>query len=197
MSPLTKSYFWSWALWDLSVGVKRETLGSILLAVARSQGMDTLFVGILAKLVQSRLGLHVHEGTAEGRIQLRELVTDETRVCLCPAGHEGVVGELLLARVLPQPSPAISEHVVITTPYLIIAPDVAAWRKYIVRTLPKIGGADQKAAYHQLMKHGLDERYWSEFVFEAYVNHKPEVIFLRGLPDAPQSRPHSRVNADR
>jgi hypothetical protein len=49
MSPLTKSYFWSWVLWDMTVGVMRETLGSILLAIVGSQNMDPLFVGILGK----------------------------------------------------------------------------------------------------------------------------------------------------
>ena len=47
------------------------------------------------------------------------------------------------------------------------------------------------------MKCGLDERYWAEYVFEAYVNHRPDVILLRGLPDVPESRPHSHVNADK
>jgi hypothetical protein len=33
MSPLTRSYFWSWALYDLAAGVERETVGRITLAV--------------------------------------------------------------------------------------------------------------------------------------------------------------------
>ena len=37
--------------------------------------------------------------------------------------------------------------------------------------------------------------YWTEFVFQAYVNHRTEVIFLAGLPDVAKSRPHSRVNS--
>jgi hypothetical protein len=28
-------------------------------------------------------------------------------------------------------------------------------------------------------------------VFEGYVNHQPGAIFLEGLPDVPESRPHS------
>ena len=36
--------------------------------------------------------------------------------------------------------------------------------------------------------------HWTEFVFEAYSNHQPEVIFLKGLPDLPGSRPHSPEN---
>ncbi len=195
MSPLTRSYYSSWLLWDMSVGVKRETLGSILLAVARSQGMDSIFVGVLALLVESRLGLHVHEGVRDDQIQLRELVTDELRACICPAGYDGVAGELWLARVLPPPSPVSSEHIVITTPYVIVDPSVDAWRRYLGRTLCKTGSREYIDAYKHLMKRGLDDRYWSEYVFEAYANHKPEAIFLRGLPDVPQSRPQSRENS--
>jgi hypothetical protein len=43
-------------------------------------------------------------------------------------------------------------------------------------------------------KFGPTTRYWTEVVFEAYVNHQSDVIFLEGLPDIPESRPHSGVN---
>ena len=46
-----------------------------------------------------------------------------------------------------------------------------------------------------MMKFGLQTNYWPEYVFEGYVNHKSDVIFLRGLPDVAESRPHSSVNA--
>ncbi len=46
-------------------------------------------------------------------------------------------------------------------------------------------------AYARHLSH-LSKR--SEFVFEAYVNDRMEVIFLAGLPDVAESRPHSRVN---
>ena len=36
---------------------------------------------------------------------------------------------------------------------------------------------------------------WTGFVFEAYVNHRTEVIFLAGFPDIAESRPHSRFNS--
>ena len=35
--------------------------------------------------------------------------------------------------------------------------------------------------------------YWNDFVFEAYVNHRKDVIYLTGLPVVPESRPHSKV----
>jgi len=41
-----------------------------------------------------------------------------------------------------------------------------------------------------LMKQGLSDNYWNETIFQAYVNHKPDVIYLKGLPDFISSRPH-------
>ena len=82
-----------------------------------------------------------------------------------------------------------------TTPYAILWPGPDAWRAYFSRTFPKVGRPSDPEAYEELMKYGLDRRYWSEYIFEAYVNHKPEVIFLAGLPDVEESRPHSRMNS--
>ena len=41
------------------------------------------------------------------------------------------------------------------------------------------------------MKYGLDHYYWHEFILQAYLNHRYDVIFLTGLPDVPKSLPHS------
>jgi len=144
MSPLTRTYFWHWALWDMTVGVKRETLGSILLAVTKAQGFDAIFTNVLAALVESRLGLFVHEGVVNGRVQLRDLGTDEQLPCICPAGHGGTRGELWLGRVLPPPSATGDEHVFVTTPYVILEPGLDGWRAYLARTLPKIGNGDAR-----------------------------------------------------
>jgi len=38
-------------------------------------------------------------------------------------------------------------------------------------------------------------RYWPEYVFEAYVNHESDVVYLTGFPDIESSRPHSRLNS--
>ena len=47
------------------------------------------------------------------------------------------------------------------------------------------------------MKYGLSSAYWNEYIFEAYANHRPDAVFLAGLPDVEESRPHSRANSDR
>jgi hypothetical protein len=85
---------------------------------------------------------------------------------MCPSGCDGVTGELWLARVLPA-SVAVGEHVALTTPCVVVNPSVNVWREYLDCTLPKTGMHGDTEAYRQTMKRGLDDRYWSEYVFEA------------------------------
>ncbi len=61
--------------------------------------------------------------------------------------------------------------------------------------LPDTTSVDRIAKYVHHLKIGAARDYWYEFVFEAYVNHRSDVIFLAGLPDVAKSRPHSRVNS--
>ena len=96
-------------------------------------------------------------------------------------------------RVLPPPLSG-SEHVVFTTPYLLLQPGEHEWQCYIRRTLPDAPPEERISSYGRHMKYGPARGYWPEFVFEAYVNHRADVIFLAGLPDLAESRPHSRVN---
>ena len=97
-------------------------------------------------------------------------------------------------RVFPPPLPGLTEHVVFTTPYLLLHPGEREWQAYFRRILPDAPLHDRIARYERHMKFGPTRDYWTDFVFEAYVNHCTDVIFLAGLPDVPESRPHSRVN---
>ncbi len=195
MSPLTNSFFTCWALFDACIGLERETLGTITMAVGNAFGMPNDLIRLIALMQDSRMGVYVHEGTDGGAIVLRELVTNRRCKAICPSGHAGQAGELWYARVLPPPPAAgIEVHVVFTTPYVLVEPGERAWLAYFDRTLPE-GPADKRnAAYETHMKWGPARDYWSEFVFEAYANHRHEAIFLKGLPDVPESRPHAEVN---
>ncbi len=194
MSPLTKSFFYQWALYDLPIGLKRETMGSILLAVGRALKMDPEFLSLLQTLVQGRLGLYVHEGVEKDTIFLKELLTEVRHEAVCASGYVGTKGELWLTRVMPPPVGSRARAVVVTTPYLVLKPGVDEWLAYLHRTLPKTQRSDPMEAHEYLMKFGLQPNYWPEYVFESYVNHRPDVIYVRGLPDVPESRPHSNAN---
>ena len=82
-----------------------------------------------------------------------------------------------------------------TTPYLLLQPGLREWEAYFRRVLPDAPRVARIAAHELHMKHGPTPRYWTEFVFEGYVNHREDVIFLAGLPDVAGSRPHSRINS--
>jgi hypothetical protein len=195
MSPLTASFFTCWAFFDACVGLAEETLGTTTMAVGSSFGMHDELVRVIGLMQESRMGVYMHEGVEKDTVVLHELVTDRMCSAICPSGYRGRKGELWYVRVLPPPVPALEEHVVFTTPYLLLKPGEREWQAYFRRNLPDAPIEDRIAKYEHHMKFGPARDYWTEFVFEAYVNHRSDVIFLAGLPDVPESRPHSEVNS--
>ncbi len=220
MSPLTTSFFTCWAFFDVCVGLSKETIGTTVMAVGAAFGMHEELTRVMGLMQQSRMGVYVYEGAEGDLAVLRELVTGEVCRAVVPTGYHGERGELWYVRVLPPPLPG-SEHVVFTTPYVlydrpwfdpfaqpaatspepaedrrvVLPPGKREWQAYFRRTLHDGPPEERIARYEHHMKYGPTRDYWTEFVFEAYVNHRTEVIFLAGLPDVAESRPHSRVNS--
>ncbi|MCG5524259.1 hypothetical protein LRB11_04840, partial [Ectothiorhodospira haloalkaliphila] len=175
MSPLTPSFFTSWAFFDACVGLGRETLGTIIMAVGRTLGMHEELVRVIGLMQDSRMAVYAHEGFSDGAIVLRELVTNRICKTICPSGYDGRAGELWYARVLPPPHDGMDVHVVFTTPYVLIDPPESEWLAYFDRTLPLETPEKRIAAYERHMKWGPARDYWTEFVFEAYVNHRQDM----------------------
>ena len=195
MSPLTLSFFTCWAFFDACIGLGRETLGTTTMAVGKMFGMHEDLLRVIGLMQDSRMAVYVHGGFDDDKIILRELVTNRICKAICPSGYQGRAGELWYARVFPPPFAGLDEHVVFTTPYVLIDPGERDWLAYFDRTLPHETPEKRIAAYERHMKWGPARDYWTEFVFEAYVNHRHDMIFLRGLPDVPESRPHSEANS--
>ena len=195
MSPLTLSFFTCWAFFDACIGLGRETLGTTTMAVGKMFGMHEDLLRVIGLMQDSRMAVYVHGGFDDDKIILRELVTNRICKAICPSGYQGRAGELWYARVFPPPFAGLDEHVVFTTPYVLIDPGERDWLAYFDRTLPHETPEKRIAAYERHMKGGPAWDYWTEFVFEAYVNHRHDMIFLRGLPDVPESRPHSEANS--
>jgi hypothetical protein len=194
MSPLTASYFTSWAFFDAAIGPGRETIGTCIAAVLKELDAHPEFVRLIEVMQASRMGLFACDGREGPAIRLRELLTGDVRHCHIPSGVTGDMGGIWFVRLLPPPAPSFPHHVAFTTPYVIVRPGEDEWGAYLRRTLPKVGGSDDRRAYETLMKFGLEPRTWPEYVFEGYVNHRHQAIFLAGLPDVAESRPHSRAN---
>ncbi len=192
MSPISTSYFWCWSNFDAAANAHRETLGSVTLRIAAEFGVHPNMLTIMKAFIDSRMGVYRVEGRSESQVQLSDLVTDQRCSAICESGYAANVGELWFARVLPPPLPGQSDHVVFTSPYVLIAPDATGWTQYFDRIAAKDPRRPRIAALARHLTWGTSKRYWAEFVFEGYVNHRPGAIYLEGLPDVPESRPHSR-----
>jgi hypothetical protein len=192
MSPLTSSYFFYWSTFDAAVGIRRETLGTCLIALLKHLGSDPEFVRLVEIMQGSRMGLYLRLRVEDECVWLRDLGTGLDMSCLVPAGYLGRPEEVWLARVFPPPSAEFRDSIVMTTPYVIVHPRAPDWYTFLERTLPKLKYSTPHETYERLMKYGLSLNYWNEYIFEAYAGAKTSAIFLRGLPDIDLSRPHSR-----
>ena len=191
MSPLTTSYFTCWAFFDACAGPANETIGTTILEVGTAFSMHQEVLRVMRLMQDSRMGFYIHR-CREGNVSvLEDLVTSAVYRAIVPAGYKGQKNENWYVRLLPPPFPGAKEHVVFTTPYIVVHPDFGDWLAYFRRTFPATAGVDD---YEQHMKYGPTRGYWNDYVFEAYVNHQADAIYLAGLPDIPESRPHSEVS---
>jgi hypothetical protein len=99
MSPLTMSYFTTWAFFDLRFGPDGETIGTCLLEVASPLGLSEEVTQVIRLMSETRMGIYEHCGIEGGRCLLRELITDDEFDCYVPAGYPGKTGELWFVRL--------------------------------------------------------------------------------------------------
>lgn len=192
MSPLTSSVFACWLLFDISVGLNKETLTTIVIDLAHQLGLNKKTKEVMQTMQDSRMGIYEYLGNQDDRILLKKLTGNEVISCICPAGYQGKFkGELWFARIFPPLWGLFDYSVVFTTPYVLINPSPLGWVEYLNRTVSKKKTRTTASSLDNLMKYGLSYNYWNEYIHQSYVNHRHNVIFLEGLPDMSSTRPHS------
>jgi hypothetical protein len=145
----------------------------------------------LKKLAASRMGVYEHAGMDGSHVRLRELLTDDQFTCHCASGYRGRSGELWYVRLLPPLLPDLAcYHVVFTTPYVLTA-GKDDWLQFLQRSLMRFEASDGPQGLYRLLKYGPEPNYWNEFVFRAYHSHRPDAIFLAGIPDLKATLPHA------
>jgi len=77
MSPLTKSYFNCWLLFDITAGLNKETLTTIIIDLANQLGIHKAMIEVMQTMQDSRMGIYEFMGRQGNKILLREL-----RACL-------------------------------------------------------------------------------------------------------------------
>jgi hypothetical protein len=190
MSPLTRSYFTTWAFFDLRFGPDQETIGTCLLDVGESLGLEPGAVEVVRTFSESRMGIFEQVGTKGGRCLLRELITEDEFECHVPAGYPGRQGELWYVRLCPPIQPA-DYHVALTTPYVLLGFGKADWTAYLSKSLIGLTAPEKRRRLHELLKYGREPNQWNEFIFLAYHHHQFDAIFLTGLPDVRGSLPNA------
>jgi hypothetical protein len=122
--------------------------------------MHTDLLRLIRLMQRSRMGVYLNESIEGNLVVLRELVTDAICRAIVPAGYEGRKGELWFARVLPPPGvPGGAEHVVFTTPYILLQPELAEWMAYWNRVQPQASPQARIEAYERHMKYGPTRDY--------------------------------------
>jgi len=204
MSPITDSYFSTWSVFDMAVGVKRESYATLMIDCLKSFHGDPSFLTVLEAMQRSRMGLYFHEGFQGDFILLRELYTNQKIKADVPnEKHKGVKGEFWFVRLLPDFSGRLDYSLAFTTPYILVntqAPRSHApsshekmWLEFIERNLFKMKKKTTAEAYDAFMKFGLNQFYWLEYIFLAYVNFTADDVSLTGLPDRLETLPHANL----
>jgi hypothetical protein len=167
-------------------------MGSVILRVGIEFGVHPTMLTLMQAFNDSRMGVYRVESLSNAGVGLVDLATGQRCSAICESGYGGNVGELWFTRVLPPALPGHGDHAVFTSPYVLLSPDEAAWVQYFDRIAAKDPKRSHSEVFKRHFKGGPSRRYWPEFIFEGYVNHRPGAIYLKGLPDVPASRPHSK-----
>ncbi|BCE00687.1 hypothetical protein [Marinicellulosiphila megalodicopiae] len=202
-SPITKSYFTCWGAFDLSTqGAKKETLCTVATDFCKFINADNSYIDIFEKMQSSSMGIYKHLGQSGKFINLKELVTNKEIKVICPSGYNGRSGEIWLARIFPALFDHIDYSVVFTTPYVLGNQNQddhqveKNWLDFFERNMKNTKQKQSVASYNEIMKYGLSTNYWNEYIFLAYKNFQPNVVFLEGMPDIKSSLPLHELARD-
>jgi hypothetical protein len=85
---------------------------------------------------QSRMGFYINRGSQRGLLFWKNWLPALSAMHSFPPRDFGQPGELWYVRVLPPPFADGSEHIVFTTPYIVLTPESSEWLAYFGRALP-------------------------------------------------------------
>ncbi len=85
MSPLTRSYFSCWALFDACVGPAYETIGTTILEIGTSFGMHAELLRLIRQMQESRMGFYIYCGRKGKLTVLEDIVTGAVCRAIVPS----------------------------------------------------------------------------------------------------------------
>lgn len=210
MSPIYDSHWAQHVLCEVPQGLAGETPYSVLAKLLERDHRRRL-VETVRSLAGSRFDLYrvpqVNNLTA-----VIEPIRGKERIDVNLSGPFLRTNDFILARVLY----VEGKHYIFDSPYLLKASE-GAWLDYLERIANKDEAkpALNKEPKHQLsskqkarlkekrrqttpeqsiakhLKFGDSERYWFDYVMDAYAGERRGIVYLEGVPDEPESLPHS------
>jgi hypothetical protein len=197
MSPVTDSYFHSWALYDLEFGDDGDNIGRIAADITAEMGMPLELRELCGKLLNSRMGIYETIDVDSDLIVVRELITGHELLVDVPTGYFGEEGDLRFVRLGPPAIPDAEYFTELTTPYILEGRSADDWCRYLKSVMPQSvvseDGSPSTLIEDRLAAVFKEDRGpmpWLEFVFQGYRGFEEDVIFLTGIPDVPASLPH-------
>jgi hypothetical protein len=188
VSPVTMTFLQNLVLFDVGFGLDRESVGDILLSLAPLLKLPPHVIAYLQDLTKGHFGLYRQLGPmSDDHLLLVDLVTGKEHRTFDCNGYGGEDGDLWLARLVTDHHRDATRHLCITTPYILTSSE-KEWRAWLDRHA--IGDA---ASYRDAMKPGPDRAFWLEFIMQGYAGVAPRdaAIYLRGVPDRADTRPHA------
>lgn len=182
-SPITNSYYNLWLQFDAAFGDDKESIGSCIFDMADILKIQDVQLMALKNLCESRMGIYeVMKITSERVFTIREFITEKTTSLKFDSHFSGQVGDILYIRILPS---LFGEDLFVTlgVPYHLVGYSENAWKEYFKKQGIESGSENFQQKFYDHMKYGKDRNYWVEYAFWAYMQHRPDVIYLTGLPD--------------
>jgi len=193
-SPISRSCFFTWSSFDVRVGIDKESYITCLLDLNKILNLSEDICHLFTLMASSRLGVYKVIEQRNGKVLLEELFDQKQYLCVMPNQHPFHAGELWLTRLLPPIHKALDEHVIFTSPYILMSTE-KAWQSFFERTISDIKQTPViEKAYRCFMRNGLSNKYWLEFIMQSYSRHTDNAIYLMGIPDDSHTRPHPYNN---
>ena len=195
MSPITKSYFQAWMLFDARVSPNGPTMGRLFAHYLKKKNTMRYLWKALDGLNDSYGSFYEVEAVAEeDQVQLWDIVDQKKTTCWNSSGYGGELGEIWYVRQLPSYLDDFRRSVTVNTPYVFKKEGRRLWEDFFSRQQNLEHNPVREIG--SFLKHGKSPEYWLEFVFQAYANHTGNAIFLEGFPDIAESRPHADSGRD-
>jgi hypothetical protein len=177
MSPVSVSFFTSWALLDLLFGEANDTICSCALEVGRVFGISDDLALTLEVLGESTMGIYEHLGGHDGVVGLRNIVDGQTYPCIVPSNYAGRPGELWYVRLLPPLNASFNCGVAFTSPYVLLDTTKADWLAFLDRQgrmLFQVGATDDLIIRRKAMlKQVLNATIGTSMFFLPTTTHRP------------------------